>query len=39
MEMTRLLMNAIEGTGHAPRRVILSTELVERASSDRRRMP
>jgi DNA-binding LacI/PurR family transcriptional regulator len=39
MEMSRLLLNAIERTGHAPRRVILATELVQRASSDRRREP
>jgi DNA-binding LacI/PurR family transcriptional regulator len=38
-EMARLLIESIEGTGHAARRVILATELIQRASSARRRMP
>jgi DNA-binding LacI/PurR family transcriptional regulator len=38
-EMTRLLIDAIEGPGHVARRVILSTELIQRASSAGRRMP
>ena len=38
-EMARLLLNAIDSASHAPRRVILATEIVLRASSDRRRVP
>jgi DNA-binding LacI/PurR family transcriptional regulator len=38
-EMARLLIDAIEGSDRAPRRMILATELIERASSAGRRMP
>lgn len=38
-EMARLLIDAIEGADPVPRRVILATELIERASSAGRRMP
>ena len=38
-EMARLLTDAIEGPAHAPRRVILATELIRRASSAGRRKP
>jgi DNA-binding LacI/PurR family transcriptional regulator len=38
-EMARLLVDAITGSDRAPRRVILATELVRRASSAGRRMP
>jgi DNA-binding LacI/PurR family transcriptional regulator len=34
-----LLIDAIEGSDRAPRRLILATELIERASSAGRRMP
>lgn len=36
-EMARLLLDSIEGVDRAARRVILATELIERASSARRR--
>jgi len=38
-EMARLLIDAIEGGDAVPRRVILATELIERASSAGRRKP
>lgn len=38
-EMARLLIEAVEGEVHVPRRVILATELVRRASSAGRRKP
>jgi DNA-binding LacI/PurR family transcriptional regulator len=38
-EMARLLIDAVEGADPVPRRVILATELIERASSAGRRTP
>ena len=38
-EMARLLVDAVEGSETVPRRVILATELVRRASSAGRRKP
>jgi DNA-binding LacI/PurR family transcriptional regulator len=38
-EMARLLIDAVEGSDPVPRRVILATELIRRASSAGRRMP
>ncbi|HYH93040.1 MAG TPA: LacI family DNA-binding transcriptional regulator [Candidatus Saccharimonadales bacterium] len=38
-EMARLLIDAIEGSDRVPRRVILATKLIERASSAGRRKP
>jgi DNA-binding LacI/PurR family transcriptional regulator len=38
-EMTRLLVDAVEGTDSVQRRVILATELIRRASSAGRRVP
>ena len=38
-EMARLLIDTIEGADRAPRRVILATELIRRASSAGRRSP
>ena len=38
-EMARLLIESIEGADRAPRRVILATELIRRASSAGRRKP
>jgi DNA-binding LacI/PurR family transcriptional regulator len=38
-EMARLLIDAVEGSDPVPRRVILATELVRRASSAGRRKP
>jgi DNA-binding LacI/PurR family transcriptional regulator len=38
-EAARLLLELVEGADRAPRRVILSTELIRRASSARRAMP
>lgn len=38
-EMARLLIDTIEGADRAPRRVILATELIRRASSAGRRKP
>jgi DNA-binding LacI/PurR family transcriptional regulator len=38
-EVARLLVEAIDGTNRAKRRVILATDLVKRASSAGRRMP
>jgi DNA-binding LacI/PurR family transcriptional regulator len=38
-EMARLLIDAVEGGDPVPRRVILATELIERASSAGRRKP
>jgi DNA-binding LacI/PurR family transcriptional regulator len=38
-EMARLLVDRVEGTESAQRRVILATELVKRASSAGRRVP
>jgi DNA-binding LacI/PurR family transcriptional regulator len=38
-EMARLLIDAVEGQSPVPRRVILATELIRRASSAGRRMP
>ncbi len=38
-EMARLLIDAVEGGDRVPRRVILATELIERASSAGRRKP
>ncbi len=38
-EMARLLIDAIEGQDRVPRRVILATELIRRASSAGRRKP
>ena len=38
-EMARLLVTAIEGQDRAPRRVILATQLIRRASSAGRRVP
>jgi DNA-binding LacI/PurR family transcriptional regulator len=38
-EMARLLIEAVDGADPVPRRVILATELVRRASSAGRRKP
>jgi DNA-binding LacI/PurR family transcriptional regulator len=38
-EMARLLITTIEGSDRAPRRVILATQLIRRASSAGRRVP
>ena len=38
-EMARLLIDLVEGSDPVPRRVILATELIRRASSAGRRMP
>jgi DNA-binding LacI/PurR family transcriptional regulator len=38
-EAARLLLELVEGTDRAPRRVILTTELIRRASSAGRRLP
>ncbi len=38
-ELARLLIDAVEGSDPVPRRVILATELIRRASSAGRRMP
>jgi DNA-binding LacI/PurR family transcriptional regulator len=38
-ESARLLLELVEGADRAPRRVILTTELIQRASSARRPMP
>jgi DNA-binding LacI/PurR family transcriptional regulator len=38
-EMARLLVAAIERTDPAPRRVVLATQLIRRASSAGRRVP
>jgi len=38
-EMARLLIDSVEGSAPAPRRVILATELIRRASSAGRRKP
>ena len=38
-EMARLLVEAVEGTDRVPRRVILATELMQRASSAGRPSP
>ena len=38
-EMARLLIDAVEGADPVPRRVILATELIQRASSAGRRKP
>ncbi len=38
-EMARLLIDAVEGSDPVPRRVILATELIQRASSAGRRKP
>ena len=37
--MARLLITTIEGSDRAPRRVILATQLIRRASSAGRRVP
>jgi DNA-binding LacI/PurR family transcriptional regulator len=38
-ETARLLIDLVEGSDPVPRRVILATELIRRASSAGRRMP
>ena len=38
-EMARLLIDLVDGSDPVPRRVILATELIRRASSAGRRMP
>jgi DNA-binding LacI/PurR family transcriptional regulator len=38
-EMVRLLLELVDASDRAPRRVILATELIRRASSARRPMP